>query len=408
MRVSTAQFYFQNSQQLSNKQSDVNEQIGYLSSGKRIMTAKDDAIAFGTLAGYKNGLNNIEQYQRNITQAQSRNSLQETLFGNAEDLMQELRQLFIQANNGTLSNDDLMALGKQAENSQSQLLDIANSKDETGGYIFAGFQTETEPFVLKANNSVDYLGDSGIRQVQIAQNIMVETNQSGDEAFEKVSNPIGDFSPNYVVNNSGIQVKSAVIADPSQYDPVTNPPGYDFIFSGVAPSSDLTILDANGTTVYPTTTFTPGQTIAFPVASPGVEVQINGNPLPSDQFTLTPEKNISIFDAVKKAVDWINTPKTSANVTQRSVDYEETLNQLDKALDHMISRRTEAGVRLQLLETQESNHLDRELNLAKGQSNLEDIDFAKAVSTFEQSQVALQAAQQTFVQIKGLSLFNYI
>jgi flagellar hook-associated protein 3 FlgL len=90
------------------------------------------------------------------------------------------------------------------------------------------------------------------------------------------------------------------------------------------------------------------------------------------------------------------------------VDYEETLNQLDKALDHMISRRTEAGVRLQLVETQESNHLDRELNLSKGQSNLEDIDFAKAVSTFEQSQVALQAAQQTFVQIKGLSLFNYI
>ncbi len=68
----------------------------------------------------------------------------------------------------------------------------------------------------------------------------------------------------------------------------------------------------------------------------------------------------------------------------------------------------EAGVRLKLVENQDSNHSDRELNLAKGQSNLEDIDFAKAVATFEQSQVALQAAQQTFVQIKGLSLFNYI
>ena len=36
------------------------------------------------------------------------------------------------------------------------------------------------------------------------------------------------------------------------------------------------------------------------------------------------------------------------------------------------------------------------------------LNFAKAIATFEQSQVALQAAQQTFVQIKGLTLFNYI
>ena len=37
-----------------------------------------------------------------------------------------------------------------------------------------------------------------------------------------------------------------------------------------------------------------------------------------------------------------------------------------------------------------------------------DLDFAKAVATFEQSKVALQAAQQSFVQVKDLNLFNYI
>ena len=57
---------------------------------------------------------------------------------------------------------------------------------------------------------------------------------------------------------------------------------------------------------------------------------------------------------------------------------------------------------------QENNHLDAELSLAAGQSNIEDLDFAKAVANFEQSKVALQAAQQSFVQVKDLSLFNYI
>ena len=101
MRVSTAQFYFQNSQQLTNKQSEVNDQINYLSSGKRVITAKDDAVSYGTLAGYKDELANIEKYKRNIIQAENRNSLQDISFGNAENLMQELKRIFTQANNGT-------------------------------------------------------------------------------------------------------------------------------------------------------------------------------------------------------------------------------------------------------------------------------------------------------------------
>lgn len=104
----------------------------------------------------------------------------------------------------------------------------------------------------------------------------------------------------------------------------------------------------------------------------------------------------------------MNVGASPANQTQHDVDYGEILSQLNNALNHMTSRRTEAGVRGQLIENQENNHLDRELNLAQGQSNIEDLDFAKAISTFEQSKVALQAAQQTFVQVKGLSLFNYI
>ena len=80
MRVSTSQFYYQNSLQLSNKQSDVNEQVQYLSSGKRVLSAKDDAVAYGTLAGYKDELAGIEKYQRNIIQAENRNNLLDTSF----------------------------------------------------------------------------------------------------------------------------------------------------------------------------------------------------------------------------------------------------------------------------------------------------------------------------------------
>jgi flagellar hook-associated protein 3 FlgL len=401
MRVSTAQFYFQNSQQISNKSSDVNEQIGYISSGKKVLTAKDDAVAFGTLAGYKDSLNNIEKYQRNITQAEGRNSLQEVSFSNAEAIMQKLKQLFVQANNGSLSSEDLYSLSELANNNQQALLDIANSKDETGGYIFSGFQVDNEPFALQSDNSVTYQGDSGVRELQIAKNVMVELNQPGDTAFQNINNVIGDFTPSYATNTSGITVAQAIIADPSSYDSVNFPPDYTFSFS--APNN-LTVTDGNNVAVYPTAPYSAGQTIAFN----GIEVQISGNPLPNDQLTLTPEENISVFDTIKSAIDWMNEGTLSTTPEQHQVDHEEILNQLSSALNHMTIRQTDAGVRGSLIEHQKSSHLDAELVMSKGKSNIEDLDYAKAISSFEQSQVALQAAQQTFVQIKDLSLFNYI
>ena len=401
MRVSTQQFYFQNAQQLSNKQTDVNDQVKYLSSGKRILTAKDDAVSYGTLAGYKDGLANIEKYQRNLNQAENRNSLQEVSFASAEDVMQELKQLFIQANNGTLSSGDLYSLAELAKNSQQQLLDIANSQDESGDYIFAGYQIDVQPFSLQPDDSVTYQGDGGIRELQIAKNVMVDINQTGDDAFEKVPNNVGDFSANYNANTSAIYVNKAVIVNPGAYNTIANPPDYNFNFSS---ATDLTVTDGNGAVVFNTNTYAPGQTVAFN----GVEVQISGNPLPGDDFDLTPQAEISIFDTIKSAMDWINVGANPVDSTQHSVDYDVILGQLDEALNHMTGRRAEAGVRLKLIENQESNHLDTELYLSSGRSNIEDLDFAKAVATFEQSQVSLQAAQQSFVQIKNLSLFNYL
>ncbi len=401
MRVSTQQFYFQNSQQLSNKQSDVNDQIKYLSSGKRVLTAKDDAVSYGTLAGYKDGLANIEKYQRNLTQAENRNSLQEVSFASAEDIMQQLKQLFIQANNGTLSDDSLKSLADLAKNNQAQMLDIANTQDESGDYIFSGYQIDVQPFSLQPDNSVIYQGDSGVRELQIAKNVMVDINQAGDDVFEEVPNNIGDFSANYNTNTSGISVNKAVIASPGSYDNVTNPPDYNFNFTS---ATDLTVTDGGGAVVFNTSTYTAGQTIAFN----GVEVQISGNPLPGDDFDLTPEEDISIFETIKNAIDWMNVGISSADPIQHSVDYDVILAQLDEALNHITGRRAESGVRLKLVENQVSNNLDAELYLSSGRSNIEDLDFAKAVATFEQSQVSLQAAQQSFVQIKNLSLFNYL
>ena len=98
----------------------------------------------------------------------------------------------------------------------------------------------------------------------------------------------------------------------------------------------------------------------------------------------------------------------SVDEKQHQVDYGGILDQLNSAMTHITSRRVDSGIRLQVIESQKDRHLDAELNLTKGRAAIEDLDFAKAVSEFEQSQIALQASQQTFTKIQNLSLFNII
>jgi len=168
MRVSTTQFYNQNGLQMSNQQAGLNEQVSNISSGKRVMTAKDDPVAYGTLSGYKNDLASIEKYKRNIIQAQNHNGSIDTSLKNAEGIMDELKSLMLQANSGALSADDLASVATQANQNLQQILDIANSQNETGGYVFSGYQIDDAPFVLQADNTVDYRGDNGVRELQIA------------------------------------------------------------------------------------------------------------------------------------------------------------------------------------------------------------------------------------------------
>lgn len=400
MRVSTAQFYLQSSLQMSQKTSDVNEQMAYLSSGKQVLTAKDDAVSYGTLAGYENDLANIEKYKRNIIQAESATNLQETVFSGAEDILNNIKDHMLQANNGAMSDEDLQAIAKQTIHSLEEMLELANSQNENGDYIFSGYNVDQQPFSQQVDGSVSYNGDTGVNELQIAKNINIVTNQTGDAAFLKVDNSIGDFTANYTTNTSGVALATANVTDRNTYNTGVTPHEYTFTFDAI--TNDLTVTDSSNVVVFPAAPYNAGETITFD----GIDVTLSGNSLPGDSFKMTEQEDVSIFETINDAITWLESGSISTE--QHQVDYSKILNQLNESLIHISGRQVDSGVRLQVLENQQSRHLDSELNLSTNKSAIEDLDFAKAISDFEQSQLALQVSQQAFTQIQGLSLFNYI
>jgi flagellar hook-associated protein 3 FlgL len=65
-----------------------------------------------------------------------------------------------------LSDAERASMATELKGRLDLLMGLANAKDGQGNYMFAGFQTSTEPFVQTAGG-VQYQGDQGQRQIQV-------------------------------------------------------------------------------------------------------------------------------------------------------------------------------------------------------------------------------------------------
>ncbi|NOQ79900.1 MAG: flagellar hook-associated protein 3 [Gammaproteobacteria bacterium] len=84
------------------------------------------------------------------------------------------------------------------------------------------------------------------------------------------------------------------------------------------------------------------------------------------------------------------------------------IGNIDVALGQISDVQAGIGARLNATESQENVNEDYLVQLATTLSDTQDLDYTEAISRLEQEQIGLQASQQTFTKIQGLSLFNFL
>jgi flagellar hook-associated protein 3 FlgL len=116
-----------------------------------------------------------------------------------------------------------------------------------------------------------------------------------------------------------------------------------------------------------------------------------------------------IFQTLNDLVTLLQTPVVTAADTANLTAGLATANgNLNLALDNVLTVRAAVGSRLQELDALDSMGEDRNLQYSQILSELQDLDYTKAITQLSQQQVTLEAAQQSFVKTAGLSLFNFI
>jgi len=381
---------------ISALESGVSQTQSQMSSGLSFTTASQDPTAAGSVNNYNEALAQSQQYGINATSAQTNLNTEDSTLSQVQTQLQSLRDLALEANSGILTSSNLSAIATQAVQIQNSLVALANTTNGNGEYIFGGFNAQTQPFTLTASGAT-YNGDQGQRQVQIAAGQTVADGDNGDTVFNQIKTGNGTFTVSPAAGNTGSGVVGATT--------VSNPAAYDGGTYAISFAAGGAYQVTEGATLVASGTYTDGSTIAFN----GVQVTLNGQPASGDSFTLAPSANQSMFTSVQNLVNALQAGVTSpASSAALNNSINGSINNIDQALNQTSDVRATIGGRLNAITTQQSVATSQQTQLQQSITNLQGLDYAKAITTLDQQNTTLSAALQAYTMTQGLSLFKFL
>src|SRR5450830_950706 len=379
MRISTSSLYATSTSQLGTLQSQLARTQMQLSTNKRMLAPSDDPIASARALEVTQSQSVNTQFTTNRANARSSLSQEEVSLSSVQSVIQDIQATAVAAGSGANTAADRATYANELQGRLDDLIALANSSDGNGGYLFSGYQSATPPFVKNGAN-VDYNGDDGQVNLQVAGARKLGTNDPGSAVFNGIPTANGTFATAANSANTGTGVISTgTVVDATAL--TGHKYSVDFAVS-TAGATSYNITD--NTTVPPTSVasnvdYVAGQAITVA----GMQFDVKGTPGDGDQFTVKD----------KAALD---------------KGLQDAIGNLGQGLDNVLAVRASVGTRLKELDTLDATGSDADLQYQTTLSGLQDLDIVKAISLFTQQTQSLQAAQKTFNSMSGLSLFNYI
>ena len=207
---------------LQKSQSALGAAIERLSSGLRINSAKDDAAGFAIAERFLSNIRGLSQVARDTSDGVSLAQTAQGALSATNDSLQRMRELAVQAGNGTLSSADREKLQKEFEQLSGEVDRVAKStafngqKLLDGSFSAATFQVgpsagDNVTVGGMANTQVDSLGQSAYASAQVAVDAAKKDSLQADLAAGDVTLTItGADGKNYT---SVMQQDSSLSAD---------------------------------------------------------------------------------------------------------------------------------------------------------------------------------------------------
>lgn len=329
-----------------------------VTSQQTIQQPSDDPVVATRTIKYRNYVATVEQYQTNVETATSWQEVTESALQDLNKIITDARTLTSQADNDTLSEDQLAAIKEKVEVLLDEAVQTMNST-YAGRYVFAGFSTGEAPYEL-----VDMTDSSG--------NVIGQTVTFKGEYL----------SLGGVVSST---VDSATLA---------------------------TFCEDNASNVYTTTA---AESINYNIGFNGAEVTVN-----VEGQDVVGEGAGNLFDTFAKlllALDgetsyqtttFSGSPATATVTTESLDDISTLLTEFDENQSTLLAAQATLGARMNYVTTV-SDRLANDLETYETlQSNNIDADTAESSSDLSTAQYVYEASLAVGAKVVSKTLIDYI
>lgn len=396
---------------LSKSQSALQTSMERLSSGLRINSAKDDAAGQAIANRMTAQITGLAQAQRNANDGISIAQTAEGSLNQVNDNLQRIRELTVQAANGTNSSNDLQSIQDEINQRLDEIDRISKETDfngvrvlseNTGLTIQVGANDgQTITVNLQEINS-STLGMDGFSVSKNTLNVSEAITQVAVDADAKaVAVDLSAAATDLDVDASSLSLRNILDAKGNATTNYVVKSGEDFYAASIGADGAVTLNKANLKFTDPDASISDavdlenqlvrvgtdeeGKTTAF------VNVQGGNYAIEADALASNLDDNFASATTVVLSGDAATAEFAGASTTSPLAKIDEALNKVD-------SLRSELGAVQNRFEDAITNLNTNETNLASARSRIEDADYAVEVANMTRAQILQQAGTSVLAQ----------
>lgn len=360
----------------------LSQSIQRLSSGLRINSAADDAAGLAISDKLSAQVNGLNQAARNAQDGISMIQTADGALNEVSSMLQRMRELAVQASNGTLSNSDRSAINAELQQLQQQINDISKQTRFNGKTLLTGSlqttldttaSTVTQGFAVAASATVTSLDVSGAR-----------AGTTYTFSYNSTNNTLtlGDGTNTQTLDLSQVSLGAGQ--------------AYSLNFDQLGVSLVVT---ATGTTAGSAIgTGLNSKTLVTQAGSSSANLQIGANT--SDSVSVAfKEVDISATNADSR-IQALATALNNFNATggQTVGNAQALVTAVDGAIDFVNGNRATLGAYQNRLQHTINNLNVTSTNLAASESRIRDVDVAAEMVNFTKTQILQQAGMAVLAQ----------
>lgn len=208
---------------LAATQEEEQKALQEMSTGRRVNVPSDDPTVAAVLVGNHSHAEQADQFLRSISGIQAELQTADSTLNSVVLALQRAISLGVQGANGTLSDSNRASLVGELQGLQQQLISLGNTTFQ-GGFIFAGTESRTQPFVADPTqpSGVRYDGNNGVNSVSVGDGFDVQFNLPGSQLLMAAGADVFQAMHDLITSlqsNTGIDV--ALTAVRRAFDQVT-------------------------------------------------------------------------------------------------------------------------------------------------------------------------------------------